>query len=108
VAVKNIDNHIERTPGIAGGKPRIAGRRIKVQDIAIWHEKMGMNADEIASEYDLTLAQIHAALCYYFDHRDEIEDDIARGRAFAEELRKRTPSLLTQRLKELADGDQGG
>lgn len=40
-----ITEHIEITPGICGGKPRIAGHMIKVQDIVIWHEKMGMSPD---------------------------------------------------------------
>jgi uncharacterized protein (DUF433 family) len=59
-----LDHHIEITPGIAGGKPRIAGHRITVQNIAIWHERMGKSADEIA-EYDLTLGDVYAALAYY-------------------------------------------
>ncbi|MCZ8125840.1 MAG: DUF433 domain-containing protein, partial [Microcystis sp. LE19-114.1B] len=42
-----ISQHIEITSGICGGKPRIAGHRIKVQDIVIWHERMGMSPDEI-------------------------------------------------------------
>ena len=29
--------HIEMTPGVCGGRPRIAGHRIRVQDIVIWH-----------------------------------------------------------------------
>lgn len=37
-----ISKHIEITPGICGGKPRIVGHRIKVQDIVIWHERMGV------------------------------------------------------------------
>lgn len=45
-----LDDHIEITPGMAGGKPRIAGRQITVQNIAIWHELMGKSADEIATE----------------------------------------------------------
>jgi hypothetical protein len=44
---KVLDDHIKITPGIAGGKPRIAGRRITVQNIAILHERMGRSADEI-------------------------------------------------------------
>lgn len=48
-----VATHIELTPGIAGGKPRIAGHRIKVQDIVVWHERLGLGADEIATEYDL-------------------------------------------------------
>ena len=40
-----LDQHIEATPGVAGGKPRIVGHRITVQNIAIWHERMGTSAD---------------------------------------------------------------
>jgi Protein of unknown function (DUF433) len=36
-----ISQHIVSTPGVLGGKPRVAGHRIGVQDIAIWHERMG-------------------------------------------------------------------
>ena len=102
MVVKTIDQHIEITPGVAGGQPRIIGRRIKVQDIAIWHERLGRSADEIASEYDLSLADIHAALTYYFDHREELDRDIAEGEAFVEELSRRTPSMLQQKLQEAA------
>ena len=94
-----LDKHIEITPGIAGGKPRIAGRRITVQNIVIWHERMGMSADEISSEYDLTLADVYAALAYYFDHVEEINKSIREGEAFVEEMRKKNVSVLEQKLK---------
>ena len=64
-----LDQHIEITPEVAGGKPRIAGHRITVQNIAIWHEWMGLSADEIAAEYGLSLADVYAALAYTYDHR---------------------------------------
>ena len=57
---KTLDQHIEITPGICGGKPRIAGHRIRVQDIAIWHEKMGLTADDISADYSLSLADIYS------------------------------------------------
>ncbi|MBP0017748.1 MAG: DUF433 domain-containing protein [Cyanobacteria bacterium SBLK] len=95
-----IAEHIEITPGICGGKPRIAGHRIKVQDIAIWHERMGMRPDEIVSHYpSITLADVYAALAYYHDHIEEIRQQIEEGEAFAEELKAKTPSLLQQKLK---------
>lgn len=94
----DLDKFIEITPGVCGGKPRVAGRRITVQNIAIWHERMGMSADEIASGYDLSLAEVHAALAYYFDHRAEIEKSIHDGLVFAEEMRKAHPSLVRQKL----------
>lgn len=96
---KVLDHHIEITPGIAGGKPRIAGHRITVQNIVIWYERMGMSADAICAEYDLTLADVYAALAYYFDHRAEIDQSIEEGKAFAAALRTRTPSILEQKLQ---------
>lgn len=92
--------HIETTPEIAGGKPRIVGHRITVQDIAIWHEHMGRNADEIAAEYDLTLADVYAALTYYFDHREEIDHDIRESKLFVEALRQNTSFPLKSKLQE--------
>jgi uncharacterized protein (DUF433 family) len=100
LTTKTLDQHIEITPGIAGGKPRIAGHRITVQDIAIWHERQGISADEIAAEYDLSLADVHAALTYYFDHREEIDRSIEEGNAFAEAMRRQTPSKVQQKLRE--------
>ena len=61
---KLLNDHIEITPGVAGGKPRISGRRITVQNIAVWHERMGKSADEIATQYDLKLADVYAAPAY--------------------------------------------
>jgi uncharacterized protein (DUF433 family) len=98
LATKTLDQHIELSPGIAGGKPRVAGHRITVHDIAIWHERLGKSADEIASDYALTLADVHAALAYYFDHRSDIDRDIADGRAFVEVLRHTMPAKVKQKL----------
>jgi uncharacterized protein (DUF433 family) len=100
---KVLDRHIEITPGIAGGKPRIAGHRITVHDIAVWHERVGMSADEIAVEYNLTLSDVYAALAYYFDHRDDVDRQIAEDDLFAETLRRQSPSLVTQKLQRLQE-----
>jgi uncharacterized protein (DUF433 family) len=54
MTIKTLGQHIEIIPDVAGGKPRIAGHRITVQNIVIWHEWMGRAADEIATEYGLT------------------------------------------------------
>jgi uncharacterized protein (DUF433 family) len=88
---------IIQTPGVLGGKPRIAGHRISVQDVAIWHERMGKSVDEIATEYNLTLGQVYAALSYYHDHREEIDDRIRQGAAAIEDLKQRFPSKLAGR-----------
>jgi uncharacterized protein (DUF433 family) len=94
-----LDRHIEVTPGVAGGKPHIAGHRITVQNVVIWHEWMGLSADEIAAEYNLTLSEVYAALAYYYDHRAEIDESIRADEAFVEELRRVTPSKLPEKLR---------
>ena len=99
MAAEVLDRHIEITPGIAGGKPHIAGHRITVQNIVIWHERLGKSADEICAEYDLDLADVYAALTYYFDHRDDIDRSIEESEAFIKALQKRTPSVLEKKLK---------
>jgi len=99
MSASTLDQHIEITPGIAGGKPRVAGHRISVQDIAVWHERLGRSADEIAAEYGLSLADVHAALAYYFDHRSEIDHSITKGNALADALRRATPSKVEQKLR---------
>lgn len=100
MVTKILDQHIEITPGIAGGKPRIGEHRITVQTIAIWHERMGKGADEIAAEYDVTLADVYAALAYYFDHRAVIDRTIEDSAAFVEALRERSSSKLQLKLQE--------
>jgi uncharacterized protein (DUF433 family) len=99
--VELIKEHIEITSGVCGGKPRIAGHRIKVQDIAICYERLSMSPAEIVSDYpSINLADVHAALAYYYDHRDEINHQIEAGERFAEEMRAKNPSVLQQKLRE--------
>jgi uncharacterized protein (DUF433 family) len=93
---------IVSTPGTCGGRPRIDGHRIKVEDVAIWHERMAMSPDEIVSAYPtLTLSEVHAALAYYYENREQIDADILEGQRFVEEMRaKAPPSLLKQKLEQ--------
>ena len=100
MTTQTLDAHIEITPGIAGGKPRIVGHRITVQNFVIWHEWMGRSADEIASEYNLSLSDVYAALTYYYDHREEIDAMIKESEAFVEALRQEIPSKVAEKLHE--------
>lgn len=99
-----LDRHIEMTPEVAGGKPRIAGHRITVQNIVIWHERIGKSVDEISAEYDLSPAAIHAALAYYFDHQQAIDHSIAEDEAFVEALREEGGSPLARKLDAYHNG----
>ena len=91
--------HIVATPGTCGGKPCIAGHRIRVQDIALWHERLGYSVAEIVAHYpQLTLAEVHAALAYYYDHREAIQQDIRDAEALVAMLKEQIPSKLRSKL----------
>ena len=99
MTTQSLDRYIVANPGTLGGKARIAGRRISIEDIAIWHLRLGKTVDEICAEYDLSLAEVHAALAYYYDHQTEIERQINEGDAFLKALRDSSPSKLAKRLE---------
>lgn len=70
----------------------IVGTDIKVSQIASEHEHLGMSPDEIVEAHPhVTLADVHAALSYYYDHADEIRRDWDDTDALVEALRKRYP-----------------
>jgi len=95
-----IAEHIKITPGVCGGKPRIAGHRIRVQDVVVWHEQMGMSPDEIVSRYHtITLADVYAALAYYHDNIEEIRQQMRESEAFVQELQAKIPSKVQQKLR---------
>ena len=96
-----LDAHIEQTPGVRGGRPRIAGRRITVDDVVIMHRRLGQTVDEIVAKYDLSFADVHAALAYYYDHQAEIDRRIAEDDAFVEAFKRDNPSKLQERLRSL-------
>jgi hypothetical protein len=70
-----------------------------VLDVVVWHEHPGLTPDEIVSQFPtITLADVHAALAYYFDHIEEIQQEMRAERTFAEKFRSTNPSLVGQAL----------
>src|SRR5882757_5718759 len=79
-SVNPLNQHITQTPGICGGKPCIAGSRIRVQDIYVWHELQSRSVEEIITKFpQLTHADVYAALTYFWDNRQ----DAVAGTAYA-------------------------
>ena len=84
----DIGTLIVQTPEIRGGRPRIAGTGITVQRIAGWYT-MGLSPEEIVRKYGhLSLAQVHAALAYYYANKAAIDADIATEEAEIEQLER--------------------
>jgi uncharacterized protein (DUF433 family) len=94
-------DRITKTPGVCGGRTCIAGHRVRVLDIVAWHEHQGMTPDDIVSHVpSLTLADVHAALAYYFDHMAEIQGEMRAERERVEESRRNHPSLVEAKLRQ--------
>lgn len=73
----DIGTLIVSTPGTCGGRPRIARTRITVENIAI-DFNAGMTPQQIVDERPhLTLAQIYAALAYYYANKEAMDAEIA-------------------------------
>jgi uncharacterized protein (DUF433 family) len=84
------------------GRPIVAGTRFKVLYIAEAHLH-GQTPEQISERHDgLTLAQVHAALSYYYEHKAEFDAEIERGNQEVERLWKETEnSPLRQKLRVL-------
>ena len=96
-----MEPRITRTPGVCGGKACLAGQRVRVLDIVVWHEHQGMTPDEIVSHIpSITLADLHAALAYYFEHIEEIQQEMREERTYAEEFHRDHSSLLEVKLRQ--------
>ena len=91
--------HIEITPGVCGGRARIAGHRIRVQDIVLWTE-LGQSPDQIVADFpQLSLADVYAALAYYHDHREEIDRQVRQDDQFVAQLKAQNAPGLLDRLR---------
>ena len=75
----------------------------KVVEVALGLLTHGWSAEEIHFQHPhLSLAQIHAALGYYYDHQVELDEQISRSARMAEVLRQQASECpLRRRLREL-------
>ncbi|MGE4204677.1 MAG: DUF433 domain-containing protein [Vulcanimicrobiota bacterium] len=89
-----LSEYITSTPGICGGKPCIKGHRIRVQDVAALTEYQQQTPVQIAREFHLSLAEVHAALVYYYEHLDEIRGQMRQERERFLKLKAESSSKL--------------
>lgn len=81
--------------------PHIVGTTMKVVELVMAHQAYGWNPEELAVQFPhLTLGQIFSALAYYWDHCQEMEDNIAESLRRVDELRRRAPvPPIVERLR---------
>ena len=84
----------------ANGIPIIAGTTMKVVELVMAQMAYGWSPEELHFQHPyLTLGQIHSALAYYWDHKEELDADLEHRWQYAEETRRKAgPSPLAIRL----------
>lgn len=86
--------HVTKTPEVCGGRARIEETRIRVYNVVFLH-KEGASDEKIREAYPgLTRAQIHAALAYYYDNREEIDTELGEDERFFAEADLKWEELL--------------
>jgi len=75
----NLINHIE----IVDGKAILSRRQLKAEIVAAMVVKAGATIEETMEEYELTRAEVHAALTYYYDNEEAIEESFRSAENYA-------------------------
>src|SRR6266498_600942 len=91
------------------GIPWITGANTKVVEVVLDKIAYGWSPEEMHRQHPhLSMAQIHAALSYYYEHQDEVDADIERRDRYVEELRAEQKNPLTRAELEarLRDGEK--
>ncbi|HEV3255544.1 MAG TPA: DUF433 domain-containing protein [Gemmataceae bacterium] len=100
-----MTQHITKTPGVCGGRACIVGHGIRVMDIVVWHEMRGMSAKAIMAQFPgITSADVYAALAYYFDNQQEIEEEFRKDEEWAEWVKANIPSKIPPESREKFGG----
>jgi uncharacterized protein (DUF433 family) len=81
-------NLIVANPEVRGGRPCIAGTGLRVTDIVMASIYQLQTPDELAVGFGISLAQVHAALAYYYEHQSTLDEDIRVQIATSDALRE--------------------
>ncbi|MFB6214301.1 MAG: DUF433 domain-containing protein [Candidatus Bipolaricaulia bacterium] len=80
--------HIKESPDISEGSPAINGTRTRIIDIILEYEYLGKTPGEIVNAHPyLNLAQLHDAISYYYDYREEIDREISKRKDKIQDIR---------------------
>jgi len=91
--------HIERVEGQPVRLQRIP--RVRVAQIVMDYLAYGWSVEEMCRQHPyLKPSEAHAAMMYYFDHQDEIDDEIRTEWAQAQQAKSQaSPSPFSVRMQ---------
>ncbi len=93
ISTPSYTDYISHHAEISNGRPIISGTRMKVAQIALEYDRLGWTPDQIVDAHPhLTLAQIHAALSYYYDNLPLFHKELKENQEFLDSLRHHYPT----------------
>ena len=91
--------YISTNPRISRGSPVIAGTRLRVIDLVIEYDRLGLTPDQIIDAHPhLTLEALHNALSYYYKNRTIIDAEIRKRKENIKKLSSKFPPKLKESL----------
>ena len=91
--------YIVCNPEISNGSPTINGTRMRVMDIAIEYEELGLTPNQIVEAFPhLKLEQVHDALSYYYENIDYFNKKKKKNKEILRKLKKKYPSILKDKI----------
>ncbi len=73
---------------VMSGSPRITGTRIRVRDVVEKYIIQKYPPALISREFGVSVSDVHAALSYYYEHQEEIGEEVKKDKLFIEKFRK--------------------
>ncbi len=99
VAKRSKHPYISINSKISKGSPVISGTRLRVIDLVIEYDRLGLTPDQIIDAHPhLTLEALHDALSYYYENRDVIDNEIRQRKENIRILANKFPSKLKKSL----------
>ena len=96
---KSKHQYISTNPEISKGSPVISGTRLRVVDIVIEYDRLGLTPDQIIDAHPhLTLEALHDALSYYYENQTLIDNEIRQRKDNIRKLSNKFPSKLKESL----------
>lgn len=84
---------IVKDEDVMGGAARINGTRIRVSDV-FSHYRAGTSPEEIADTFDIDLAEVHAAISYWYAHQEEMDGEQEEKEKLLAEAREQYSSKV--------------
>lgn len=81
-------NLIGKSEKVRNGRPFIIGTSVTVADVAIVKIYHGQDANGIAEWFTLTLPEVYAALAYYYENREAMDEQIRAQIQRAKQLKE--------------------